>query len=100
MLLFVAMCPLAAMAQVPPVLVKIAWCESRGHQTTPNGDLLVGVNGQDLGLYQINAPTWYKKSKELGYNIFFREDNEKMALWIYANYGTKPWNASSKCWKS
>lgn len=82
---------------LPPVLQKIAKCES-GNSQFKNGQVLINAT-QDMGKYQINLPTWGKKATELGYNLSTEQGNEDMALWLYKNKGTGSWSSSSKCWQ-
>jgi hypothetical protein len=84
---------------LPPVLQRIARCESWGQHWTRDGKVLRGKrNPQDIGLFQINAVVWTKKAEELGYDIRTREGNTHMARYIFENYGSVPWQASMKCW--
>jgi hypothetical protein len=54
---------------LPPVMQRIAQCESRGQHFTKDGKVVRGKrNPQDTGLFQINAVVWAKKAEELGYN--------------------------------
>jgi hypothetical protein len=86
-------------APLPPVLQRIAQCESWGQQWTRNGQVLRGKrNPQDLGLFQINAVVWGKHAEALGYDLRTREGNTQMARYIFENYGSIPWQASAKCW--
>ena len=84
---------------LPPVLQRIAQCESWGQHWTRDGKVLRGKrNPQDIGLFQINAVVWTKKAEALGYDIRTREGNTHMARYIFENYGSVPWQASAKCW--
>ena len=84
---------------LPPVLQRIAQCESWGQQWTRDGQVLRGKrNPQDLGLFQINAVVWAKKAEELGYDLYTQDGNTQMARYIFENYGSVPWQASVKCW--
>jgi hypothetical protein len=84
---------------LPPVMQRIAQCESRGQHFTKDGQVVRGKrNPQDTGLFQINAVVWGKKAEELGYNIHTPEGNEQMARYIFENYGSAPWQSSAKCW--
>jgi hypothetical protein len=84
---------------LPPVLQRIAQCESWGQHWTRDGKVLRGQrNPHDIGLFQINAVVWTKKAEELGYDIRTREGNTHMARYIFENYGSVPWQASVKCW--
>ncbi len=89
-----------AETNVPPILQKIAKCESpAGHWK--NGQVIISLNTNgtyDEGKYQINS-IWNKQAAELGYNLAIEQDNEKMAEWIYANRGTGDWSSSANCWR-
>ena len=84
---------------LPPVLQRIAQCESWGQQWTRDGKVLRGKrNPQDLGLFQINAVVWAQQAEALGYDLHTRDGNTQMARYIFAHYGSAPWQASAKCW--
>jgi hypothetical protein len=84
---------------LPPVLQRIAQCESSGQQFARDGKVLRGKrNPQDTGLFQINAVVWAKQAEALGYDIRTRDGNEYMARYIFDNYGSVPWQSSAKCW--
>lgn len=98
-----------------PVLDRIAQCESHNSHTctdalikvglcsaSEKGQVVVNANGNktvDVGKYQINLYYWGAKASAMSINLFEEEGNERMAKWIYANYGTGDWSASAKCWK-
>lgn len=85
--------------EVPPVLKKIAKCES-GDMHYKNGQVIFNVNSNgtvDRGRYQINS-VWDKKATELGLDLSDEEDNEKFAMWVYENRGTEDWYSSKSCW--
>ena len=85
---------------LPPVMQRIAQCESRGQHFTKEGKVVRGRrNSHDTGLFQINAVVWAKKAKELGYDIRTLEGNEQMARYLFENYGSGPWQSSAKCWR-
>lgn len=84
-------------SKIPPVLQRIAKCESPHGHLGANGQVQINPT-QDIGKYQINVPTWGKKATELGLNLAVEEDNEAMAVWIYENRGTGDWSSSAKCW--
>jgi hypothetical protein len=84
---------------LPPVLQRIAQCESAGQQFTRDGKVLRGKrHPQDTGLFQINAVVWAKQAQALGYDIRTRDGNEHMARYIFDNYGSAPWQTSARCW--
>jgi hypothetical protein len=84
-----------------PILDRIIMCESKNSHFDSNGQVLMRSNTNrtvDLGVAQINT-VWFKKATELGYDLTKEQDNRAMALWIYKNVGTDPWNSSKSCWK-
>lgn len=97
-----------------PVLERIAKAESRNsHYCTEElvkyklcaisevGQVLIRANKNgtvDIGRHQINNYYWGSKATELGLNLWEEEDNYKMAVWLFKNEGTEPWNSSSKNW--
>jgi hypothetical protein len=87
--------------EIPPVMKRIAKCESNNSHIDPKTGMvymLANTNKTvDVGKYMINT-VWHKKANELGYDVTNEEDNEKMAMWIYENFGTSPWVFSSQCW--
>jgi hypothetical protein len=84
---------------LPPVMQRIAQCESQNQHFTKDGKVVRGKwNPHDMGLFQINTVVWGKKAEELGYDIRTQEGNEQMARYIFENYGSVPWQASAKCW--
>lgn len=86
-------------ASVTGIMAHIARCESGGRQFDKNGEAVRGkVNDKDIGLFQINASIWKDEAEKLGYDIFTLDGNVKMARYIYAKQGTKPWGASKPCW--
>lgn len=86
---------------VPPVLQRIAKCESENKHYGKSGQVLLNANTNDtvdVGRYQINT-VWFKQATEMGLDITEEEDNETMARWIYENRGTGDWSSSANCWK-
>lgn len=86
---------------LPPILKKIAWCESRGVLTAKN------KYSTASGKYQWLWDTWYHYGRELWgddfYNksIWSEKDNDELALYVYNKYGTKDWEVDPKskaCW--
>jgi hypothetical protein len=84
---------------LPPVMHRIAQCESRGQHWTKQGRVVRGKqNRHDTGLFQINTIVWGKKAQELGYDIYTQEGNTLMARYLFENYGSVPWQSSAVCW--
>jgi hypothetical protein len=89
------------------LLKHITSCESWGdpnkepRQFTADGKVLHGYpNPDDIGLGQINLPTWGAKAKELGFDLYTYDGNIAMSKWIFDHYGWKPWVYSKNCWKA
>lgn len=83
---------------IPQALLDIAKCESGDKQFNKDGTVKRGeINNKDIGRWQINEKYWLKKSQELGFDIYTPEGNLQMGLWIYNNYGVKPWSWSASC---
>ena len=84
---------------LPPVMQRIAQCESRGRHFTRDGKVTRGKqNPHDTGLFQINAVVWGKRAQALGYDLHTLEGNAQMARYIFDNYGSGPWQSSAACW--
>lgn len=99
---------------ITPVLKRIAQAESmNSHYCTDTlikarmcaagekGQVLFNPNKNgtvDVGRYQINTYYWGEEATQLGLDVTKEKDNEKMAIWIYKNYGTEPWTASARNW--
>ena len=82
-----------------PVLSEIARCESRFRQYDEKGVVLRGeVTPADIGIMQINERFHESTSETLGYDITTIDGNLTYARHLYQKEGTKPWNASKKCW--
>ena len=84
-----------------PVMVNIAYCESRDRQYEPDGSVFENVpntNGTvDIGVMQINDIHTGNASDE-NYNLNSVEGNTAYARKLYEKYGTAPWNSSKQCW--
>jgi integrase len=39
-----------------------------------------------------------EQAEALGYDFHTRDGNESMARYLFANYGSVPWQSSAKCW--
>ena len=84
---------------LPPVMHRIAYCESRGQHWTKQGQVVRGKqNRHDTGLFQINTLVWGKKAQDLGYDLHTPEGNTRMARYLFENYGSVPWQSSAACW--
>jgi hypothetical protein len=83
-----------------PVLAEIARCESTfRHHDARTGSILRGrVNGNDIGVMQINTTYHHDTARRLGYDIETIEGNLDYARYLYEREGTRPWNSSRACW--
>jgi hypothetical protein len=82
-----------------PIMVNIAYCESRFRQFDKNGDVFRGaVNNQDVGVMQINEHYHLDTAQEENYNLYSAEGNVAYARKLYEKFGTDPWNSSKPCW--
>ena len=94
-----------------PVMQRIFNAESGGMQVSPRtGQVVYNINyfnaatgkwescgsrcSLDLGIGEINVETWGKKAHDLGFDLTKKEDNIAFSKWLYANYGTSPWQSS------
>lgn len=91
--------PTASIKSIPPILEKIAKCESGGTQFKADGTVVTGiVNPQDIGKFQINLKYHGERAKQLGIDLYTEEGNTLYALILYHEQGTTPWNWSKSCW--
>jgi len=85
--------------EIPPILTKIALCESGNSHFDANGVKRGKVNPLDIGRFQINLFYHEAQAKEMGLDLFDENDNEEYALYLYEKQGTRPWNPSRHCWE-
>lgn len=84
---------------IPPIMEKIAFCESTNRQFNKDGSVVRGKhNPKDVGRFQINEKFHLAASKKLGMNIYTWEGNTAYALYLYKKNGTRDWNWSKPCW--
>ena len=75
-------------------MVAVVGCESHFRQLRANGKPLISPT-DDVGVMQINIPTWGKEAKKLGLDIYYSEaDNIKMGAVVYKQQGIKAWTCS------
>lgn len=75
----------------PKVLDCIVQYESGGRQFTSSGAPLISKTN-DVGIMQINMPTWLPTAKKMGLDIINNPvDNIQLGIWIYNKYGPAPW---------
>jgi hypothetical protein len=83
----------------PPILRKIATCESQNTHYDRQGNVLRGkLNKYDIGKYQINTALWGHVATQQGYDLYNEQGNEQMAHYLLDHYGTLPWRRSAACW--
>jgi len=91
--------PVVPEPPLPPILHKIAACESRNTHYDRHGRVLRGTrNPQDVGKYQINTAVWGTVAAQQGYDLYDEQGNEQMARYLLAHYGSVPWRPSAACW--
>ena len=84
-----------------PVLINIAWCESRFRQYDNDGSIHRGeINNRDVGVMQINEFYHLEKALKQEIDIYSLKGNLAYAKHLYDKQGTAPWNSSSKCWRN
>lgn len=84
-----------------PILVDVAYCESRFRQYDESGNAMRGwINAKDVGVMQINEDYHLETANKLGYDIYTLEGNLSYARYLYETQGTRPWVHSSPCWNS
>lgn len=82
-----------------PVMVQIAYCESRFRHVGSDGNLFRGeINYRDVGVMQINEYYHLTQSVKLGYDIYTLDGNLTYAKFLYNKKGTAPWSSSALCW--
>ena len=91
--------PKIPVQNVPYILKKIAWCESKGLQFNVDGSVYRGKqNPKDVGRFQVNEHYHLEESKRLGIDIYTLEGNTEYSLRLYKKNGTRDWNWSKWCW--
>ncbi len=82
-----------------PIMIKVAWCESRFRQFGKDGSVFRGiVNTSDVGVMQVNTYYHGKTAAKLGLDLMTIEGNMAYAKYLYEREGTTPWMSSSACW--
>jgi hypothetical protein len=82
-----------------PIMVDVAYCESRFTQFNADGSVHRGViNPADVGVMQINEKYHLDTAIKLGINVHTLEGNLEYARYLYETQGTAPWEYSSHCW--
>lgn len=77
---------------LPPIMLKIRWCESRNNYTARN------PRSTASGAWQFLDSSW---ANYAGYPRAYMappEVQDQKALNVYNSVGTRPWNASRSCW--
>lgn len=77
---------------LPPIMLRIRWCESRNNYTAENR------RSTASGAWQFLDSSW---ARYAGYERAMYappEVQDQKALNVYNAVGTRPWNASRSCW--
>jgi hypothetical protein len=83
-----------------PVMIDIAYCESRFTHYLPSGSALRGhIVPTDIGVMQINEYYHGDAARRLGLDLHTLEDNLAYARYLYTRQGTQPWYPSEHCWR-
>jgi hypothetical protein len=86
---------LPASAVSPPILERIKQCESGGNYRAVN------PRSGASGAYQFLDNTWRDMPQSAGYAKASHAPpvtQDRAAQTLYAQQGTRPWNASRACW--
>ena len=82
-----------------PVLIDVAYCESRFVQLNYDGSVMRGrANPDDVGVMQINETYHLATAQKLGLNLNTLEGNMAYGRYLYETFGTDPWVHSAPCW--
>lgn len=77
-----------------PAMVAVVRCESHFRQLTASGTPLISPT-HDVGVAQINIPTWGKEAAALHLDIYHSaSDNLAMARVVYAEQGIGAWTCA------
>ncbi len=82
---------------VPPILLEIRWCESRGDYRAANR------TSSARGAYQFLRSSWAAYGHATRYGVSTADQatppqQDEAALITWQRSGTRPWLASSHCW--
>lgn len=79
------------------ILREVIGCESAWRHYLSNGKVI--MSSGNVGFGQINHLAWYEFFQAKGLSIYGWEDNIRATVWLYQNYGLKPWQKwSGNCW--
>lgn len=80
------------------ILREVIRCESNWQHYRADGQAV--VSSGNIGYGQINRPAWYGFFKANGLDVYEWRDNLEATVWLYENYGLKPWRQwSGHCWE-
>lgn len=77
---------------LPPVLLRIRWCESRDDYQAENR------HSSASGAFQVLNGTWANYDGYARAKYAPRHVQDRQALKLFRKSGTRPWNASRRCW--
>lgn len=81
-----------------PIMVHVAECESGLRHRTQNGTLVHNVRTDDVGVLQIHRPVHEAAARRAGIDLTTLQGNLAWGRRLYDQSGTRPWNASKRCW--
>lgn len=77
---------------LPPVMVRIRWCESRNNYTAQNR------RSTASGAWQFLDSSWANFAGYPRAYLAPPDVQDQKAMNVYNAVGTRPWNASRSCW--
>lgn len=77
---------------LPPIMLRIRWCESRNNYTARN------PRSSASGAWQFLDSSWAHYAGYPRAYLAPPEVQDQKALNVYNSVGTRPWNASRSCW--
>lgn len=80
------------LAPLPHVLLSIRWCESRNDYRAENR------HSTASGAFQVLDSTWHHFAGYTRAKYAPRHVQDRQALRLFRASGTRPWNASRRCW--
>jgi len=81
-----------------PFMLKVSFCES-SLQHKKSGKLLRGLDGHDLGAFQIRKIVHKRQLQKRGLNLEKEEDYFEFSRILFEESDTRPWNRSKHCWE-
>ncbi len=77
---------------LPPIMLRVRWCESRNNYTAESR------RSTASGAWQFLDSSWARYAGYARAMDAPPEVQDQKALNVYNAVGTRPWNASRRCW--